>query len=337
MNSKIAHKPMLAPDGLDARKVSTGEGFMLYWIDADKNHSKFYEGIALPSDDGTWRVKLRWGALTDSGFTGRIDGAKFDGKLSHLSLPEAKRVLAGKYRDKTGKGYIDAWGSRHVTPDGRPLPKGQYPVGLKRDVGFGWGVQETAFCIPALRQIASDLSSARDALKRMQFSDASEYLNSAASKAKSALWAVDSTMAGKIISNITHMQGRASKLLAGEVDGAAVKDWMTALARLISYLDKQLSVCHGKTAKFNPEDIGKIKPPTGDPDEMRIVKDTDQRDFSEVSKLYPSGTQKPWNGEDGVPETYRRTMRVASHYLLAMQDPAQVGRVASRYIASKKG
>jgi len=452
--TKVAHKPMLAPQGLDASKAAKGEGFMLYWIDAALNHSKFYEGIMLPNDDGTWRVLLRWGALTDSGFTGRIDGANFDSKFGHLSMSDAKRVLAGKYRDKTGKGYIDAWGPRHKTPDGRDLPKGQYPIGLKRGVGFGWGVQDAAFCIPALRLIRDHLSSAQDALGRMQFGGASEHLDDAAILAGRQLASADSTMARKIKDNIAHMQGRATKLLGGEIDASAIRDWKVALSRLMSYLDKQMSVCHGtkmagekktqmdaakfadaiaqqlakllpngkkmrtmgvvaygeperyisllsgvggaehdfvwakvmyyqpgayreghgftmhprplnmvlqdnqgdspaamarevakavkgsgfaRVAGFDPEDIGTVKKPSGDPDELRIVKDTDQRWFGEVADLYPSGSMTPWDGTGKAPESYERTMKLASRYLASKLPKGSIGRVAARYMVSWEG
>jgi len=332
---KVAHKPMLAPQGLDARKVAAGEGFALYMINPAANNSKFYEGIMLSNDDGTWRVHLRWGALTDSGFTGRIDGANFDGKFSRLTEREAKGVLTSKYRAKTGKGYIDVWGPRHKSPDGKQLPKGQYPVGLKRDVGFGWGVQEAAFCIPALRALAGELLQAQDALNSMQFADASEFLDSAASTAKFQIRSVDSSMAKKINDNIAHMQGRASKLLAGEFDSNSVRDWKTALSRLMSYIDKQLSVCHGKVAAagFDPKDIGKIKSPTGDPDEMRIVKDTDQRWFSEMQEEAASpGT--PWDGDGPAPDPNKRVMRLAARLVASKQPRSQVERVARRWMAA---
>ena len=234
--TKVAHRPYLTSEGLDSRKVNKGEGFMLYMIDQAKNNSKFYEGVMLDNGDGTYRVLLRWGALTDSGFTGRIDGAKFDGRMSVLSEREAKAVLMKKYRDKTRKGYVDAF--KHK------LSKGQYPVGLKRDVGFGWGTQDAAFCIPALRRIRSLLSEASQSLTQMQFASASDSLDMASELAMRDLRSEDSSMAKKILDNITHMQDRASKLMAGDVDSSAIRNWKTALNRLMSYLDKQLSVCH---------------------------------------------------------------------------------------------
>lgn len=310
MSTRTAHRPMLAPEGLDARKVQKGEGFMLYLIDAGRNHSKFYEGIMLPNDDGTWRVKLRWGALTDSGFTGRIDGAKFDARYSHLGEREAKALLSKKYTQKTRKGYVDAW--KHK------LPKGQYPVGLKRDVGFGWGTQDAAFCIPDLRTIREKLDAARAAVGR----DPNAVIEGIeeAQAFNRRLMRSDSTMGGKISKNLGQLAERARRFLNG-LDTA--RNMKTALSRLISYLDKQLSVCHGKVAEwhakqaadFNPEDIGKVKKPSGDPDEMRIVEDTDQRWFSEVADLYPS-TQPVWDGT-GYQRKQAALNRVVARYVKA--------------------
>ena len=187
----------------------------------------------LDNGDGTYQVFLRWGALTDSGFTGRIDGEKFDARMSALSEREAKAVLMKKYRDKTRKGYVDAF--KHK------LSKGQYPVGLKRDVGFGWGTQESAFCTPALRAIQDLLRKAQTSLSRMDLSGAAALQDEAAQMAKSDR----STMLKKVNDNIQHMQGRAESILAmPDPSGRDVRVWNTAMSRLISYLDKQLSVCH---------------------------------------------------------------------------------------------
>ncbi len=333
---KVAHRPMLTPQGLNARKVTAGEGFALYMINPAANNSKFYEGIMLPNDDGTWRVMLRWGALTDSGFTGRIDGAKFDARHAYLSEREAKGVLASKYRAKTGKGYIDVWGPKHKSPEGKNLPKGQYPVGLKRDVGFGWGVQEAAFCIPALRTLRGELAQAQQSLKAMQFADASFQLDEAASTAKFQIRSVDSTMAKKITDNITHMQGRATRLLEGEIDAKAIRGWTVALSRLMSYIDKQLSVCHGKVAAHEtaPEDIGKVKKPeVGEGAEA--MKDTDQRWFSEMQEEAAS-PGPTWDGDGPAPDPNKRVMRLAARLVASKQPMSQVERVARRWIAANQ-
>ena len=242
---RLAHKPILLSDGLTIQKVREREAFMAYKIDTGANNSKFYEAIILPSDDGTSRVKRRWGALTDSGQTGRIDGGKFDfdPRFSGLSLSQAKSVLAKVYRDRLDHGYTDAFGPDHVTPDGKKLPSGQYPVGLARRVDFGWGTQSVAFCVPALRQVADHLRDAQIALRTGDIETAASKQDLAEGQAKQVLKA-DSSMGQKILDNIQHMQGRAALLLAGRGDDSEVTNWTVALSRLMSYLDKQLSTCN---------------------------------------------------------------------------------------------
>jgi hypothetical protein len=335
MNSKVANKPILTNKGLDARKVSAGEGFALYWIDAGANHSKFYEGLMLENDDGTWSVTFRWGALTDSGFTGRIDGAKWDGKFAHLGKSQAQAALQKKYRAKTGKGYIDVWGSRHVSPNGKKLPRGQYPIGLTRNPAFGWGVQDAAFCIPALRHIRFNLEEAQGFLNRMQFGDASDALNDAASLAARELASADSSMAKKIKDNIAHMQGRADALLGGEIDTGAIKNWKTALSRLMSYLDGQLSTCNQKRAAFetDPKEIGKIEGPAQMDSDEGYMRDFDQRWFSEVIDEAKS-PGKPWDGHGPAPAV--QVVKMAARVIASTQDPVRVDRVARRWIASQK-
>lgn len=315
-NNRVAHRPMLAPQGLDARKVKKGEGFMLYFIDAAKNHSKFYEGLMLPNNDGsgTHRVLLRWGALTDSGFTGRVDGAKFDPRQSNLSEREARALLMKKYNAKTRKGYVDAW--KHK------LPKGQYPVGLKRDVGFGWGVQDAAFCTVELGQIRGYLSNARDSVTRNPH--AVEMAIEQAISANEKLMRADSTMGAKIIKNLRQLKERSLNFTNG-LDTA--RNMATALSRLISYIDKQLSVCHSKAAafhrraslaEFDPTEIGEIKKPYGDPDEMRHVENMDQRRFHEVRREYPSDGDI-WDGTGY--QTKRAMARLAGRYRAAYEKP----------------
>ena len=238
---RVANRPYLTNEGLNARKVQSDEGFALYWIDPAANHSKFYEGLMSPNGDGTFNVKFRWGALTDSGFTGRIDGAKFDRRQSMLSEREAKALLRKKYLAKTRKGYVDAW--QHSGA------KGQYPVGLRRDVGFGWGVQEAAFCTVGLRTIQDLLGQAQRLLGREDYVGAQGLQDEAAQ----VLWREgDSTMLKKVKSNLKHMQNRAIEVIA-EPTASAVRNWKTAMSRLISYLDKQLGVCHGRSASSGLE------------------------------------------------------------------------------------
>ncbi len=240
---RLAHRPHLTDMGLDARKVQKGEAFALYYIDAANNNSKFYEGLMLPNGDGSFRVLFRWGALTDSGFTGRIDGSKFDGRQSMLDERSAKGLMMKKYRAKTGKGYVDAWKHKGA--------KGQYPVGLTRDVGFGWGTQEAAFCTPALREVQMLLKDAQGALDQQDWSRAVQLQDEAASTLRSDR---GSSMLKKVNDNLKHLQGRAERVLADPASNE-VRNWRTAMSRLISYLDKQLSECHGKTAAAKDEQL----------------------------------------------------------------------------------
>jgi hypothetical protein len=242
---RVAHKPVLLSDGLTIQKVRDREAFMVYKIDAGANNSKFYEAIILPSDDGSFRVKRRWGALTDSGQTGRMDGQKFDfdPRFSGLSLSQAKGVLLKVYKDRLDHGYTDAFGPDHVTPDGKKLPSGQYPVGLARQVGFGWGTQSVSFCVPALRQVKDHIQAAQNALRSGDHGGASEHQNLAERLAQKVLQA-DSSMGQKILENIEHMQGRAALVLSGRAGDSEVGNWTVAMSRLMSYLDKQLSLCN---------------------------------------------------------------------------------------------
>ena len=242
---RVAHKPILLREGLTIQKIREREAFMAYKIDPGNNNSKFYEGIVLPSDDGSFRVMRRWGALTDSGQTGRIDGAKFDydPRFSGLSLSQAKNVLAKVYMDRMKNGYVDVYGPHHVTPDGKKLPAGQYPVGLTRRPGFGWGAQSVAFCIPALRRVQESLKATQNQLKSEDYDGAVESQNAAERQAREVLKA-DSTMGQKILDNIQHMQGRATIVQSGRASDKEVRTWMVALSRLQSYIDKQLSLCN---------------------------------------------------------------------------------------------
>jgi hypothetical protein len=89
-------------------------------------------------------------------------------------------------------------------------------------------------------------------------------------------------------------------------------------------------------ADFNPKEIGKEKAPSGDPDEMRIVNDTDQRWFHEVSDLYPSDG-KVWDGDGKAPASYERTLRVARQFVAnKVAPPERVNRLAARYMAANQ-
>jgi hypothetical protein len=82
--------------------------------------------------------------------------------MEGLSLRSAQAELAKIYREKVGKGYKDTYnGKMHVSPaTGERLPLGQYPVGLTRTPGFGWGTQSATACIPSLRDLSEKVDAA---------------------------------------------------------------------------------------------------------------------------------------------------------------------------------
>lgn len=157
---KVAHRPHF----VTPKELRDGHAFMTYKIDAGKNNSKFYEGKITPADDGTWSLLKRWGALTDKGARhSRVDGAKYD--KHGLTESQAQRMLDKERKKRLGpRGYSDAMKSR---------PLGQYPVGLQRDVGFGWGTQEITQCVPALRNMSDLIVTA---LAEVQQDDAPDLL-----------------------------------------------------------------------------------------------------------------------------------------------------------------
>lgn len=158
---KLAHRPHF----VTPKELRDGHAFMTYKIDAGKNNSKFYEGKITPADDGTWSYLRRWGALTDSGPVSgpRVDGKKYD--KHGLAERQAQGLLDKERRKRLGpRGYSDAMKSR---------PVGQYPVGLDRDVGFGWGTQSITQCVPALRSMSEQIVTA---LAEVQQDDAQDFL-----------------------------------------------------------------------------------------------------------------------------------------------------------------
>jgi hypothetical protein len=157
---KVGHRPHF----VTPKELRDGHAFMTYKIDAGKNNSKFYEGKMAPAADGSWSLLKRWGALTDKGpDRSRVDGKKYD--KHGLSESQAQGMLAKEKKKRLGpRGYADAMKSR---------PLGQYPVGLDRDVGFGWGTQSITQCVPALRSMSELIITA---LAEVQDDDAQDFL-----------------------------------------------------------------------------------------------------------------------------------------------------------------
>jgi len=242
----LAHKAIMLKHGLNKAAVRDGMGFMVYMINEAKNNSKFYEGLIIP-EDGGWRVIRRWGALTDSGQTGRIDGAKFDEgpKSWHEALSSAKRELKMHYAKRVGKGYVDAYGRDHVSPvDGLKLPMGQYPVGLSRKPGFGWGEQSVAQCLPSLKYIVMDLAEAKKEIQQNKTSETIENTLEHALDIIKRLAHEDSTMANKLKQAMAKMLRRVkgSTRFLPDPDGKAL---VKELSTVMRYIGKQTAYCGG--------------------------------------------------------------------------------------------
>ena len=257
---KLAHRPQLEREGLNSRAVAEGMGAMMYFIDSAKNHSKYYEMIIKPQD-GMFVLKKRWGALTDRGDTGRGDE-----KVEMFpSLAQAQAALAKTYREKTGKGYTDAFNRKmHISPaTGEVLPLGQYPVGLTREVGFGWGTQSATKCIPSLRNLEEKIDGALETIlevKEADHSDLAEILADlqAADRIISGLMrnpeAIDSEMnrsmgdllAGMIATPMKRINALMGTMSRAQVGRPVVLDRQNLRAELVAirnYVRKQLSHC----------------------------------------------------------------------------------------------
>lgn len=241
---KVAHKPTLAPMGLNRSAVASDRAFMVYKIDAGANNSKFYEGLIV-DEDGGYRVLRRYGALTDSVATGNIVGAKWDHDPAFWfpTLNQAQRQLMADYKKRIAHGYTDAFGPYHQTPEGKKLPQGEYPVGLTRQVGFGWGTQSITGCIPALRELQEELAQARS---EIALSGRSDIIKDKLDDAMATLTTIahaDSSMAAKLKAAI----GKSLRRLSGsprflpDTDGRALA---ADLATIQRYVTKQLSLCN---------------------------------------------------------------------------------------------
>jgi len=165
--NKVAHQPhinlKMREKLVTPRTYQEGMAKMMHFIDAAKNHSKFYEMAIVPDDYGTYTLVRMWGALTD------LSGGAADPRVStkiheNLSLPEAQMEMRTITAEKLGKGYKDTFREN----------RGQYPIGLTRNVGFGWGTQDatkSSDAIPALRKLLFKLDAAIDAGERMEADD----------------------------------------------------------------------------------------------------------------------------------------------------------------------
>ena len=220
---KVAHRPHF----VTPKELRDGHAFMTYKIDAGKNNSKFYEGKITQAADGTWSFLKRWGALTDQG-TGRVDGQKHD--KHGLTESQAQRMLDKEKRKRLGpRGYTDAMKSR---------PVGQYPVGLQRDVGFGWGTQGITQCVPALRNMSDLIVTA---LSEVQQDDAPDLLKALEGLAALTADLPASSMAKEIAKKLRPPVQRMKKNPRFIDDpNRTTKELMT----LKRYIDRQTKECN---------------------------------------------------------------------------------------------
>ena len=151
---RLAHEnPALRKDILPLLKRAHGPvglkdpDVMLFFIDPSANSSKFYEMKIVKSGLMNYVLQKRWGRLTDSGATGRIDSKDemFD------NLADAQRAMQVHARSKTSKGY-------------KVAPNNEYPIGLGA-AGFGWGGQAACNYVPELKALHAKIRSINSELE----------------------------------------------------------------------------------------------------------------------------------------------------------------------------
>ena len=157
---------------------------MLYMIDKSRNNSKFYEMSVMPTNkapraskqkgDGEYVVVKRWGRLTDSGATGRVDSMN-----EHFwDEREARSHMEKHKRAKMSKGYEDVTRAQ------------EYPIGLG-GAGFGWGGQAVCSVQPDLKNLLSQMYRAQEDLNKGM-------------KMIAPIAKTDSTMAKKLKGQLEH-------------------------------------------------------------------------------------------------------------------------------------
>ena len=168
---KVAHQPHLnlrmREKIITPKAYAQGMAKMMHFIDAAKNHSKFYEMAVIPDDYGSYTLVRCYGALTDD-----IERIKIL-LVENLSLLEAKKQMEVKTREQLGKGYSDTFKTH----------RGAYPLGLDRVAPFDHGTQsayKNKGAIQGLRAVLSDLDSAIEAGERMDTDRMSKALAEAA-------------------------------------------------------------------------------------------------------------------------------------------------------------
>lgn len=202
-------------------KYRDGEAFMAYYIDAAKNHSKFYEMVVIPDPSGMGAtLKKKWGALGQ--------GRQQDKVEVFADLDTAKRAMNRHGQKKLRKGYKDAFKSQ---------PVGQYPVGLDRTVGFGWGTQAITKCVPALRDMSALISTA---LAEVADGDAADLLMALESMA-ALVGDIPDSMAGEVAKRMRGPVQRMKKNPRFIDDPSRTQRELMTLKR---YIDRQIKECN---------------------------------------------------------------------------------------------
>ena len=217
------------PISVSQKDIRNGDAFMTYLVNEENNNSKFYEVSIRLQGDGTWSYTPRWGALTDTGRPGRVDGARFD--KHGLTEDQARRMLDKQYKKRVQRGYTDA--ARH-----KSFAKFKYPVGLSRRPGFGWGVQSITSCVPELRGMVDliDLS-----LAEIREDDPLELLGHLESMTEVLRGLEDSDMAERVSKLIRPAIQRMRKNPRFILEPArTVRD----LQKVRRYLGQQLALCN---------------------------------------------------------------------------------------------
>jgi predicted DNA-binding WGR domain protein len=226
---KVAHQPhmniKMGEKLITPRSYQEGMAKMLHFIDAAKNHSKFYEMAIIPGDNGGFKLIKMYGALTDPNTTARKPPRINTLVENHPTLASAIKSMEKKYREELRDGYTDTFLKN----------RGQYPIGLTRTVGFGWGTQdatESSDAIPALRKLIVKLDAAIDAGDRMDTDDMSV---SMAEVSRILFDMPASSMATELQRKLSTP---AKQLLSGEVNPKLLS---RALKVVRNYLENQLS------------------------------------------------------------------------------------------------
>ncbi|MEC7109044.1 MAG: DUF2958 domain-containing protein [Planctomycetota bacterium] len=244
-----AGKPYLSNMGLTKAKAMAGEAAMLYSIEAGSNKSKYYEMLIVVADDGTAQLIKANGRLGSQPRMGRPE--------QYRDLDSAKRALAKVKRSKINgrSAYKDAFDSKHhKTPDGKQLPKGQYPVGLATNPGSWRNQDDIQAMKPTLNRLVQKIN---EAVADADNADMNSVLDDLQAANALAMQLGRSSMADEIKKKIKAPLARLQGGGRHRVDPIKVVREMKSLSR---YISKQLSMTMtasivDRTARLKTQDL----------------------------------------------------------------------------------